>query len=139
MRKIPRLMASALLFVAAGSAVMSTACAADRSAVEQDVEGYAIASCLAAMDQPYLKDQGDGWASAIIQRSKGEPDAFVAVGKAVKAEVAKGGMAVIRNETGPQKSKPLPVMYCSEIVNAPSVHAAITKAVKKLAPSYRSE
>jgi hypothetical protein len=139
MRKMRRLMASSLLFVAAGSAVISTACAAERSAVEQDVEGYAIASCLKAQDQPYLKDQGDGWASAIIQRSKGAPDAFVAVGTAVKAEVAKGGMAVIRNETGPEKSKPLPVMYCSEIVNAPSVHAAITKAIKTLTPSYRSE
>src|SRR6185436_9376363 len=104
MRKIRRLMAGYLLFVAAGSAVMSTACAADRSAVELDVEGYAIASCLAAQDQPYLKDQGDGWASAIIQRSKGAPDAFVAVGTAVKAELAKGDMAVIRSETGPEKS-----------------------------------
>jgi hypothetical protein len=139
MRKIRRLMASCLLFVAAGSAAMSTASASDRSAVERDVEGYAIASCLAALDQPYLKDQGDGWASAIIQRSKGGIDAFVAVGAAVKAELAKGGMAVIHNETGPETDKPLPIMYCSEIVNASSVHAAITKAVKKLTPSYRSQ
>jgi hypothetical protein len=56
----------------------------------------------------------------------------------VKAELAKGNMAIIRSETEPTKDKPLPVMYCGEIIDAPSVHAAITKAATILAPAYRS-
>jgi hypothetical protein len=105
--------------------------------VQRDVEGYAIASCLAAQDQPYLKDQGDGWASVIIQRGKGGLDIITAVAVAVKAELAKGDMAVVRSETGPTKEKPLPVLYCGEIIDVPSVKVAINRAVKKLAPSYR--
>ena len=124
---------------AACCAAMSTSDAYARSPVQRDVEGYAIASCLAAQDQPYLKDQGDGWASVIIQRGKGELDALTAVAAAVKAELAKGGMAIVHNEDGPIKDKPLPVLYCSEIIDAPSVHAAINTAVKKLAPSYRRQ
>ena len=116
---------------------MSTASAGGRPAVQRDVEGYAIASCLANLDQPYLKDQGDAWAAAIIQRAKGGLGAFNLVATAVKAEVAKGGMAVMHAETGAEKDKTLPIMYCNEIIYRPSVDAAISKAVTKLAPSYR--
>lgn len=118
--------------------VVTASCPAQaRSAVQRDVEGYAIASCLSAQDQPYLKDQGDGWASVIIQRAKGGLDIMTAVAVAVKAELAKGNMAVVRSETGPTKDKPLPVLYCGEIIDVPSVKVAINRAVKKLASSYR--
>lgn len=117
-------------------AAATPANAGPRSAVLRDVEGYAIASCLANQDQPYLKDQGDGWAAAIVQRAKGGLDALTAVSTVVKAELAKGKMAVIRNETGPQRDKPLPVLYCGEIIDVPSVRAAIDKAVKNLRPFY---
>ena len=139
MRDLRRRATRCLLVAAACCAAISTSDAYARSAVQRDVEGYAIASCLAAQDQPYLKDQGDGWASVIIQRGKGELDALTAVAAAVKAELAKGGMAIVHNEDGPIKDKPLPVLYCSEIIDAPSVHAAINTAVKKLAPSYRRQ
>ena len=116
--------------------VVSASCPAQaRSAVQRDVEGYAIASCLSAQDQPYLKDQGDGWASVIIQRGKGGLDIITAVAVAVKAELAKGNKAVVRTETGPTKE--LPVLYCGEIIDVPSVKVAINRAVKKLASSYR--
>jgi len=116
--------------------VVTASCPAQaRSAVQRDVEGYAIASCLSAQDQPYLKDQGDGWASVIIQRGKGGLDIITAVAVAVKAELAKGNMAVVRTETGPTKE--LPVLYCGEIIDVPSVKVAINRAVKKLASSYR--
>jgi len=121
---------------------MARDCGSDaraRSPVQRDVESYAIASCLAAQDQPYLRDQGDAWASVIIQCAKGELDVLTAIATAVKAELAKGDMAVIRSETAPMKGKPLPVLYCGEIIDAPSVRTAIDKAIKKLAPSYRSQ
>jgi hypothetical protein len=101
------------------------------------VESYAIASCLARQDQPYLKDQGDAWASVILQRSKGELEVFIGVAEAIKAEIAKADMPVIHTETQPMKGKPLPVLYCGEIIDAPQVRAAINRAIRKLAPSYR--
>jgi hypothetical protein len=116
-----------------------TADAYARSTEQRDVEGYAIASCLAGQDQPYLKDQGDAWASVIIQRSKGELDPLTGVAEAVKAEIAKGDMTVIRSERQPMNGKPLPVLYCVEIIDAPRVRAAIGKAIRKLAPSYRTK
>ena len=73
----------------------------------------------------------------IVQRAKGGLDIITAVAVAVKAELAKGNMAVVRSETGPTKDKPLPVLYCGEIIDVPSVQAAINRAVKKLASSYR--
>jgi hypothetical protein len=133
-----RLRIAAFLFAATVGQGGTPATAADaRTAVQRDVEGYAVASCLAAQNQPYLKDQGDGWASAIIQRGKGSLDAFARVAAAVKKELSKGNMAIIRSESEPTRDKPLPVMYCSEIVDVPSVHAAIAKAATDLAPSYR--
>jgi hypothetical protein len=37
------------------------------------------------------------------------------------------------------KDKLLPVLYCAEIIDAPTVYAAIGKAVKKLSPAYRTQ
>src|SRR2546427_6325373 len=43
-----------------------------RTQVQRDVESYAIASCLTQQAEPYLKDQGDAWASVIVQRMHGD-------------------------------------------------------------------
>jgi hypothetical protein len=126
-----------LAIASLGCAAPSAADAHARTAVQRDVEGYAVASCLAAQGQAEIKDQGDGWASAIIHRGKGELDAFTAVATAVKTEVAKGNMAVVHNESDPMHGKSMPVMYCSEIIDVPSVRSTIEKAVKALAPSYK--
>ncbi len=109
---------------------------APRPEVLRDVEGYAIAVCLINQSQPYLKDQGDAWASVIVQRMRGNPDVLAGLAEQVKRENAKGEMAVIRNETGPGKDKTLPLLYCYEIIDRPSVRAAIQKAVVALKPSY---
>jgi hypothetical protein len=135
-----RLFACCLISAAlVGCGTTPPATASGRNPVQRDVEGYAVASCLAYQKQAYLKDQGDGWASVIIQRSKGELEAFTAVADAVKTEVAKGNMVVIPVETGPEHEKALPVAYCFEILNAPSVHAAVKHAVEKLSTSYEQE
>lgn len=110
--------------------------ATPRTEVLRDVEGYAIASCLTIQTQPYLKDQGDAWASVIVQRAKGSLDVLTGVAEQVKRENAKGNMAVIREEEGQGKDKLLPVLYCGEIIDRSSVRAAIQKAVVELAPSY---
>lgn len=104
--------------------------------VQRDVEGYAIASCLANQAEPYLKDQGDAWASAIVQRMKGDLDALAGVAETVKRENAAGNMAVIRDEAHPEKGKALPVLHCSEMIDRPAVHIAIQRAISTLRPSY---
>lgn len=109
---------------------------APRPEVLRDVEGYAISVCLMNQTQSYLKDQGDAWASVIVQRMRGNLDILAGVAEQVKQENAKGEMAVIRSETGPGKDKTLPLLYCYEIIDRPSVRAAIQKAVAALKPSY---
>ena len=114
------------------SACMATipARAIANDAVRRDVESYAIASCLTYQQEAFLKDQGDGWASAIVQRSKGDINDLTAVAEVVKDEVAKGNMVVIRNEDGRAPDKALPVAYCFEILDTLSVHTAVEQAIK---------
>ena len=114
-----------------------TVMAGARSAVQRDVEGYAVATCLASQKQPYLKDQGDGWASAIVQRSHGKVSELNDVAAAVKAEMAGGHVGVIHVDGDPPHDEEAPILYCAEIVDAPRVATAIDKAIKKLAPAYR--
>ena len=122
--------------VAAGCTTKTDTSGSPRPVVVRDVEGYAIASCLVDQSQPYLKDQGDAWASVIIERMKGDLEVFAGLAEQVKLETAKGEMAVIRNEAEPGADKALPVLYCSEIIDKPAVRAAIQQAVAALESSY---
>jgi hypothetical protein len=106
------------------------------NSASRDVEEYAIASCLFYQQQPFLKDQGDGWASAIIQRSKRGLDDFNAVADAVKMEISKGNMVVIRVENEPEHEKALPIAYCFGLLKTASVRLAVEKATKQLEGSY---
>ncbi len=120
----------------AGCAPKSDLRGAPRPEVLRDVEGYAIASCLTKQSLPYLKDQGDAWASVIVQRMKGNLDALAGVAGAVAQEAGKGEMAVIRSESGVAKDKTLPVLYCGEIIDQPAVRAEISKAIATLQTAY---
>lgn len=120
----------------AGCATKVDTIGSPRPEVVRDVEGYAIASCLVNQSEPYLQDQGDAWASVIVQRMNGDIEVFASVAEQVKLEAAKGGMAVIRTEGAGGSDKALPVLYCSEIIDKPVVRAAVQKAVADLIPSY---
>lgn len=114
---------------------------APRTQVQRDVEGYAVASCLTHQTEPYLKDQGDAWASVIVQRMKGDIEVLAGIAEQVQRENAngaKGDMAVMRDETRPGQGKPLPVLHCGEVIDRPAVRAAIQKAIAALRPSYES-
>ena len=108
-----------------------------RSDVQRDVEGYAIATCLTKQSDPTLKDQGDAWASVIVQRSHGELEPFHAVQEAVEAELKKGVVPAIHNEQDPKHSKLVPLLYCAEIIDEPAVRSVIDKSIKRLTPAYR--
>ena len=123
-------------FSCAGCATTTGLPARDRRPVERDVEGYAIASCLASQAEPYLRDQGDAWAAVIVQRMKGDLDSFVAVGEQVKRELSAGHMAIIRDESVGNGDKVLPVLYCSEIIDQPAVRRTISQSIVALQSAY---
>jgi hypothetical protein len=125
------------VLLALASASTGSNIAYGRSDVQRDVEGYAISSCLVSQKDAYLKEQGDGWASAIVQRSHGDIDHFKKVADTVSTEMAQGHLAVIRVDGEPPRDKELPLLTCEEIIDAPRVREAIDKAVRKLAPAYR--
>lgn len=133
--------AALLIFclAAAGCAAKVDPLGSARPEVLRDIEGYAIASCLAIQNQPYLKDQGDAWAAVIVQRMKGNLDNLVEIFEQVKNENGKGEMAVIRDEATPGGDKMLPVLYCNEIVDRVAVRAAIQKAVAALNHAYTQQ
>ena len=106
---------------------------APQSEALHDVTGYAIASCLAYQENAYLKDQGDAWASVIVQRSHGSIELLTDVAEVVKQETEKGGMTVMRDEEGGDKA--LPLLYCHEIIDRPAVRDAIEKSVTSLTSS----
>ena len=97
---------------------------------KKDLEGFAIASCLTFQESPYLKDQGDAWASVIVQRMSGDFGTLPKIAEVVKKEVSKGIMAVIRAEGVAGKDKILPILYCNEIVYTPAVQAVIADSLK---------
>lgn len=109
-----------------------------RTQVQRDVESYAIASCLTQQAEPYLKDQGDAWASVIVQRMHGDIEVLAGIAEQVQRENTNGDMAVMRDETRPRQGKPLPVLHCGEVIDRPDVRAAIQKAITALRPSYES-
>lgn len=111
--------------------------AAVRPAAVRDVEGYAVATCLAAQRDPVLKQQGEGWASAIIERGRGGVEQLRPVQSAVTKALAQSGVAVMRQD-GPWPSDlALPAMTCGEIIDRPAVRAAVDGAVARLGPAYR--
>lgn len=124
-----------LCLTAAGCATRSPH-GTERPDVLRDAQGYAIASCLTHQPQAFLKDQGDAWASAIVQRMKGDVEALSGIAEQVARETASGEMAVIRSELSPTTDKPLPLLYCGEIIDKPAVRQAIQRAITELGPFY---
>jgi fructoselysine-6-P-deglycase FrlB-like protein len=113
-----------------GSAFLAQAAG---TSLDRELEEYATAACLIAQkDDEYLKDQGYRW-SAIIVQGRGFPsDVLAPVDAAVKDQLAKGDMVIVRDETSPTGSKALPLVFCSRIIDFPKVHAAIGAARTKL-------
>lgn len=136
-RSIFPLVATVATVALAATGTASSAVAGGRGPVQRDVEGYAIAACLTAQQPAYLKDQGDGWASNIVQRGSGDIEILTALATVVRAEIAGGTMPVARDDAAPMATKPLPVQYCAEIIDTPRVRDAIKKTIRQLAPAYR--
>ena len=109
-----------------------------RKMIRQNIEGYAIASCLTYQEFPYLQDQGDAWASVILQRMDEDIGVFSNISEIVKDEMAKGEMAFMRSEGVTAKDKALPVLYCNELIYKTSVQSALTELLKEWMSNYRT-
>jgi hypothetical protein len=107
-----------------------------KPAARDDLVQYATASCLAFQQNEYLKDQGERWAGAVMQNAHGPIEKWTPVADAVKAELARSGVAQGRGE-GPQSpTVPLPVMTCGRIAATPTVSRSIDAAANALVDDY---
>ena len=122
-----RCIVPALLLLAAAPAAGQT------PGLGAEVEGYAAAACLTRQEQPFLRDEGHLWAAGIMERVGGSLDHWVALADAVGAEAARRPMPVARVD-GPERasSRPMPVLFCHELVRTPAVRAAIKLALRRL-------
>lgn len=100
-----------------------------RTSQHRDAEGYAIAACLTYQKSPFLKDQGDGWASNIVQREAFEFRPYGRIADAVKAALTRTPMAMIIVENPPMTQMFLPIQYCAEIIDVPAVRRAVDAAI----------
>lgn len=111
-----------------------TAIAAPRSQLQRDIEGYAVATCLALQNDVVLKEQGDGWASIIVQRGYGRIEDWQPLIDAVTLTVSQVPMTVIKGEG--ISSKQMPVFYCAEIIDQPEVRNTINATREKMKSAY---
>lgn len=111
------------------------AAATPRQALRAEVEGYAAAACLTRQEQPFLQEQGHFWAAGILERVGGSLDHWRALGDAVAAESARRQMPMARGD-GPvhDSSKPMPLLFCHELVRTPAVRAAVERRLRHLMP-----
>jgi hypothetical protein len=108
------------------------------SALRDDLVAYAMASCFTYQNNAYLKEQGWRWAGAIMQNAHGPVEKWAPVAAAVKAELARSGIAQGQGEGPRAPTLPLPVMTCGEIAAAPPVRQAVEVAMKALAKDDRA-
>lgn len=99
----------------------------DAEAMRRDLNDYAIASCLTLQSSAYLRDQGDGWGSVIVQRSEVPLSSMRHVVEAVKTAASKTPLPVARDEAHPYQGKVLQIMYCMDLIRSPAMRAALSK------------
>lgn len=123
------------LLAACGGHAPSTGAGAP-SPLQDDLVAYATASCFTMQQNDYLKDQGQRWAGAIMQGAHGPVEKWVPVATAVKAELARSGVAEGQGEGPMAPAVTLPVMTCGRIATTPGVRQAIEAAATALANDY---
>ncbi len=113
----------------AGCSMHSASLSNINQQVLRDIESYAIASCFCNQADRYLKQQGDAWASAIIQRTNITLETLASVSAQIDKYTGSGQTAVVRSEVPGEKDKSLPLLFCYEIIEKAEIRAAIQGAV----------
>ncbi|MEE7465480.1 hypothetical protein MFUR16E_32065 [Methylobacterium fujisawaense] len=97
-----------------------------------------MAACLTSQDVPFLREQGYLWGGAVIQRGHGPLDDWTALARAVAASAARRAMPMARGDGAVHDLlKPMPLLFCHELVRSPAIRAAKIRAMRRLAPAYR--
>lgn len=135
----PLRMQSLLAAVLATVSVCTSAAAGPRRvALRADVQGYAMAACLTWQDEPFLREQGYLWGGAVMQRGHGAPDDWIALSHVVAAAATRRAMPMAHGDGAVHDPlKPMPLLFCHELVRSPAVRAAKARAMRRLAPAYR--
>ncbi len=127
------------LALAASASTAAVAASPEPPTLHRDLADYATATCFAAQQNAYLKDQGQRWVGAVMQRAHGPVEQWTSIADAVTAELKASGIAVGQGE-GPQSATiPLPVMTCGQIAATATVRAAIDRAASALAADYAAQ
>jgi hypothetical protein len=116
-------------FIFSGCSTGANSRIAEKTNLITDLEDYAIASCLALQKEAFLIGQGDAWASVVIQRTKVDTENLMLIYTEVQQLTQKKEMPVIRIETDNVDEKSLPIMYCKEIIDEPSIRSLILQIV----------
>ncbi|BFM06014.1 hypothetical protein [Halioxenophilus aromaticivorans] len=72
-------------------------------------------------------DQGDAFASAVLQRSQLHPDELTGLIDAVKIFSEQNPLPVVRSENLADGDKTLPVLFCTEVIYDSAVRTEIDK------------
>ncbi len=72
-------------------------------------------------------DQGDAFASAVLQRSQLDPVELAGLIEAVRTFSKENALPVIRSESLVDEDKTLPVLFCSEVIYDSAVKVEIGK------------
>ncbi|MFJ7440140.1 hypothetical protein ACIQW5_21025 [Methylorubrum thiocyanatum] len=129
-----------LLAASLAAVLIDTSAAAGmrRTALRADVEGYAMAACLTRQDVPFLREQGYLWGDVVLQRGHGPVEDWTTLAEAVGAAAARRAMPMARGDGAVHDPlKPMPLLFCHELVRSPAVRAAKARAMRRLAPAYR--
>lgn len=100
------------------------------SPILQEIRGYAMASCLAYQPGPALRQQGYGWASAVVQGMDGGIDGLSSVAETVRRASADAPPPTIRDETAPGQEMQLTILHCYQVAHSPAVEAAVRDAAR---------
>lgn len=111
--------------------------AAARHQALRHAEGYAVATCLIAQPDRLLREQGEGWASVVVQGGAGSIEPLLPIARAVTLQMTKGDVPVAHLDGPPDGDRPLPILWCASMVDRPAVRAAIRRATVLLTPAYR--
>lgn len=99
------------------------------ASIQKDAHSYAVASCYAFLPNPFLKSQGDAFASVILQRSQLHPNDLAGLISAVKQYMLNTNEAVTRVEREGAEDKSVPVLFCSEVIYDDKVAMEIERLV----------
>jgi len=107
-----------------------------RNALDRDLDGYVMGSCLAQNNDATIKKQGEALAEAIVQRSHGDIQNFLSLEKVIHDELAKSGVGVAHLDGPIASDLPLPILTCDEMRDRLTVQRAIGVARSKLRRDY---